>query len=481
MANSLLTFHERIEDSLTNPVLQGALDRNAERRVTGRNQRFAELPDGEAVRDRGRTIRIETLSKLDTYLAQFADNVTQNGGQVHWAATAEDARQIILKIIQLSLTPNPSPAGRGELVVAKSKSMISEEIHLNHALETAGVKVVETDLGEFIIQLRGETPSHIITPAVHLRREDVSELFHGRFGMEPTLDVEKMTQLAQRELRRVYYQAEVGITGVNFGVAETGSITIVTNEGNADLSKDVPRVHIALMGIERLVPTLADLEVMLRLLPRSATAQKITSYVSHVSGPRKPDEPDGPEEFHVVLVDNGRSAALGTELAESLLCIRCGACLNVCPIFRELGGHGYGAVYSGPIGSIVSPALFGAEFNELAHASTLCGACKDICPVRIDIPRMLLDVRQRSVAQGQAAWWLSAGIKAWAVAMQSQTLYESGQFFAALGSGLIAQDGQIHLLPPPLNAWTQRREFPAFPKESFRARWKQRKRRESEN
>jgi len=486
MTTSPLTFHERIEDSLTNPVLQGALDRNAERRVAGRNQRFAELLDGEAVRDRGRAIRIETLSKLDEYLAQFADKVEQNGGHVHWAATAEDARQIILKIIQLSLTPSSSPlrsasggtspAGRGEPVVAKSKSMISEEIHLNHALEAAGVKVVETDLGEFIIQLRGETPSHIITPAVHLRREDVAELFHERFGMEKTLDVEKMTQLAQRELRRVYYQAEVGITGVNFGVAETGSITIVTNEGNADLSKDVPRVHIALMGIERLVPTLADLEVMLRLLPRSATAQKITSYVSHVSGPRKPDEPDGPEEFHVVLVDNGRSAALGTELAESLLCIRCGACLNVCPIFRELGGHGYGAVYSGPIGSIVSPALFGAEFNELAHASTLCGACKDICPVRIDIPRMLLEVRQQSVAQGQAAWWLSAGIKAWAVAMQSQALYESGQFFAALGSGLIAKDGQIHQLPPPLNAWTQRREFPAFPKESFRARWKRKKR-----
>jgi L-lactate dehydrogenase complex protein LldF len=325
------------------------------------------------------------------------------------------------------------------------------------------------------VQLRGEPPAHIITPAVHLRREEVSELFHERFGMEPTLDVEKMTALAQRELRQVYYQADVGITGVNFGVAECGAIAIVTNEGNADLSKDVPRIHIALMGIERLVPTLADLEVMLRLLPRSATAQKLTSYVSLVSGPRKPEEPDGPEEFHVILVDNGRSRMLGTDLAESLLCLRCGACFNICPVFRELGGHAYGTPYGGPIGSLVSPALFGSEFNELAHASTLCGACRDICPVRIDIPTMLLAVRQQSVREGQAPLWLSAGLKAWAVTMRSAALYESGQFFAALGSGLLAQDGQIRQLPPPLDAWTNRRDFPAFAKDTFRTRWRRRK------
>ncbi len=475
MTHLLAPFQERIAKSLSNPVLQIALDRNAERRVAGRNQRFAELPDAEAVRDRGRAIRIETLSRLDHYLEQFAANVEQNGGHVHWAKDAEEARRIVLEIVRLSLTPGPSPSGRGG-IVAKSKSMISEEIHLNRALEAAGVRVVETDLGEFIVQLRGETPSHIITPAVHLRREDVAELFHDKFGMAPTLDVEQMTALAQRQLRQIYFSADVGITGVNFGVAETGAITIVTNEGNADLSKDVPRVHIALMGIERIVPSLADLEVMLRLLPRSATAQKMTSYVSIVSGPRKPGEPDGPEEFHVVLVDNGRSRTLGGELAESLLCIRCGACLNVCPIFRELGGHGYGAVYSGPIGSIVSPALFGSEFNELANASTLCGACRDICPVRIDIPTMLLAVRRRSVDAGQPPAWLKLGMKAWAIAMRSQALYESGQFFASLASGLIARDGQISQLPPPLNAWTQRRDFPAFPKESFRQMWKKRPR-----
>jgi L-lactate dehydrogenase complex protein LldF len=366
-------------------------------------------------------------------------------------------------------------AGDGGLLVAKSKSMVSEEIALNHALEAAGIRAVETDLGEFIVQLRRETPSHLITPAVHLRREDVSELFHKEFGMEPTLDVEKMTAVARAELRRVFFGADVGLSGVNFGVAETGTLAIVTNEGNARLCTTLPRVHVALMGLERLVPTLADLEVMLRLLPRSATAQKLTSYVSLITGPRRPDEPDGPEELHVVLLDNGRTRTLGSELAEALLCIRCGACLNVCPVYREIGGHAYGSTYGGPIGSVLSPALFGSDFGELANASSLCGACRDICPVRIDIPTMLLTVRGQQAAEGRAPLWLKVGMKAWRWAMATPARYRAAQALAAFGSRLVSRDGRIRALPPPLNAWTARRDFPVFARESFRARWKRRK------
>jgi L-lactate dehydrogenase complex protein LldF len=466
-------FSERITRALNNPTLQLALDRNAERRIAGRNQRFAELPEAEAVRDRGRAIRLEALSHLDCYLEQFTANVESNGGQVHWATDAGEARQIILEIVKRSFTPSASDGGG---IVAKSKSMITEEIELNHALEAAGIRAVETDLGEFIVQLRHETPSHLITPAVHLRREDVSELFHNEFGMEQTLDVTAMTTVANRELRRIFFTADVGFSGVNFGVAETGTLAIVTNEGNGRLCTTVPRVHIALMGIERLVPTLADLEVMMRLLPRSATAQKLSSYVNLLSGPRRADEPDGPEELHVVLIDNGRSRTLGTELAEALLCIRCGACLNVCPVYREIGGHAYASTYAGPIGSVVSPALFGSDFGELANASSLCGACKDICPVRIDIPTMLLAVRGQQAAEGRGPAWLKLGMKLWVWTMGSPALYRLGQKLAAFGTRLLAHEGRIRALPPPLNAWTRRRDFPAFAGESFRERWRRRQR-----
>jgi len=471
-----MTFQTRITTALQNPTLQIALDRNAERRIPGRNHAFAELPDAEAVRDRGRAIRLETLAHLDQYLDQFADNIEKNGGQVHWAADAEEARQIILRLVQAAPDlPQVEPRQAKGRLVAKSKSMVSEEIELNHALQHAGIGAVETDLGEFIVQLRGEAPSHLITPAAHLRREDVSTLFEKHFGMPPTLDVKEMTAVAYSELRRIFFSANVGLSGVNFGIAETGTLAIVTNEGNARLCTTVPPVHIALMGIERLVPTLADLEIMLRLLPRSATAQKLTSYLTLLNGPRRAGEPDGPSELHVVLLDNGRSRTLGGELAESLLCIRCGACLNVCPVYREIGGHAYGSTYSGPIGSIVSPALFGSEFGEQAHASTLCGACRDVCPVRIDIPTMLLAVRGQHTAEGHAPRWLKWGMKIWAWTMSAPGRYRIAQTLAALGTRLVSQGNRLRALPPPLNAWTHRRDFPVFAPVPFRERWLRRK------
>jgi L-lactate dehydrogenase complex protein LldF len=467
-----VTFQTRITKALHNETLQIALDRNAERRIAGRNLAFDGLPDAEMVRDRGRAIRIEALAHLDRYLEQFAANVERHGGHVHWAADATEARAIILGLAREAAARRQA----GPPVIAKGKSMVSEEIEINPILEAAGMRAVETDLGEFIVQLRGEAPSHLITPAVHLRREDVSELFQERFDMPPTLDVAQMTAVARTELRRTFFTADIGLSGANFGVAETGTIALVTNEGNGRLCTTVPRVHVALMGIERLVPTLADLEVILRLLPRSATAQKLTSYVSLLTGPRRPGEPDGPEELHVVLLDNGRSRTLGSELAESLLCIRCGACLNVCPVYREIGGHAYGAVYGGPIGSVVSTALFGSEFSELANASTLCGACRDVCPVRIDIPTMLLAVRGRYVESGQAPAWLKIGIAAWAWAMAGPGRYRLAQRAAAFGSRLVGHNGRIRSLPPPLDAWTRRRDFPAFADSTFHDRWRKRHR-----
>jgi L-lactate dehydrogenase complex protein LldF len=464
-------FKKRIRTALANPALQSALDRNAERRVAGRNQRLAELPQAEQVRDQARAIRQEVLAHLDEYLAEFTANVRARGGQVHRAADAAEARRIILGIAQAAGAAHGP--GRAPLV-AKSKSMVSEEVDLNHALTESGARVVETDLGEFIVQLRGEPPSHIITPAVHLRRQDVSALFTERFGLPPTDDVEAMTTLARGELRRVFFGADVGFSGVNFGVASTGALCLVTNEGNGRLCTTVPRVHVALMGLERLVPGPAELEVLLRLLPRSATAQKLSSYVSMLAGPRRLGEPDGPEALHVVLLDNGRTQLLGTELEEALLCIRCGACLNVCPVYREIGGHAYGSVYGGPIGSVISAPLMGEPFAELAHASTLCGACRDICPVRIDLPRMLLAVRGQSVEAGQPPAWLKAGMAAFTWAAMRPGRFRLAQRAAAAATRLLARQGWVRALPAPLDAWTHRRDFPAFADETFRQRWQKR-------
>lgn len=464
-------FKSRIDTALANPALQIALDRNTDRRVDGRNRSFDELREAERVRDHGRAIRLETLAHLDRYLEQFAANVERAGGHVHWAVDAQEACRLVLDLARKSAG---QPAHAEGLLVAKAKSMVSEEIELNHALEAAGVQALETDLGEFIVQLRHERPSHIVGPAIHLRREDVSELFQKHFNMPATLDVEEMTAVARAELRRVFFGAHVGVSGVNFGVAETGTVAIVSNEGNARLCTTVPRLHIALMGIERLVPSLADLEVMLRLLPRSATSQKLTSYVSMLTGPRRPGESDGPEEVHIILVDNGRSRTLGNELAESLACIRCGACLNVCPVYGAIGGHAYNSTYSGPIGAVVSTALFGTDFSELANASTLCGACRDICPVRIDIPRMLLAVRHQHVQAKQPPAWLRWGMPIYAWVMAAPWRYRLAQRLSAVGTRLLARNGWLNKLPPPLDGWTKRRDFPAFAGQSFRERFRKR-------
>jgi len=384
-------FRSHIRESLNNPTLQSALDNNAERRMGARPTAFASLPeDLQTMRQRARLVRADVIANLPGYLEQFIASCQANGILVHRATDASQAVQIFLDIARQ----------HGAKLVSKSKTMVGEEIHFNPALEQAGLRVVETDLGEYIVQLRGELPSHIITPAVHLTRADVGRLFEEKLGLPYTDEIPVLTTAARRVLRQTFLDTDIGVSGVNFGVAETGTLVVVTNEGNGRMVTTLPPVHVALMGAERLLPTLADLALLLYLLPRSATGQKLSVYTSLIHGPRRDDELDGPHERHIILLDNGRLALRGTPLEEALYCIRCGACLNACPVFREIGGHAYvgihgaGTPYPGPIGSVISPALFGIdEFGHLARASSLCGACKENCPVDIDLPKLLLRIR----------------------------------------------------------------------------------------
>lgn len=455
-------FRHRIRNAIADPNLQVALDHNAERRMAAWNETFASLPDVEDLRRRAREVRQHTLDNLDHYLERFTQRLVENGIRVHRAADAAEACRLAVAITQAS----------GATLVAKSKSITTEEIDLNHALQQGGIRVVETDLGEFIVQLRGEAPAHIITPAVHLLREDVAATFERELGMPYSTDVEDMNAAAKKVLREVFLTAQVGISGVNFGVVETGTLCLVTNEGNGRMVTTLPPIHIAIMGVERLVPSLDDLALMLQLLPRSATGQKTTSYVTLIQNPRQEGEPDGSDERHVILLDNGRLAMANSPLAESLLCIRCGACLNVCPVFREIGGHAYGSVYPGPIGSVVSPGLFGlSDFGHLAKASTLCGACKEVCPVGIDFPTMLLRVRDAysNNTPQPLAMWLAMSLYAWL--MVSPLRYRLAQRLGAWGSRLLPkQAGWVRTLPPPLSAWTSSRYFPSFAFQPFLAR-----------
>ena len=352
--------------------------------------------------------------------------------------------------------------------------MLGEEIHLNKGLEAAHIEPIETDLGEYIIQLAEETPSHIIAPALHKSKQEVADLFTEKVNMPPTDDVQQITATARRILRTHFLTARLGITGVNFGVAETGTLVVVENEGNARLSASVPEVHIALMGIEKVVPRAADLSIFLKLLSRSATGQKITSYVNFINGPRRPDELDGPDEFYLVLVDNGRSKILADSfLRQTLACIRCGACLNVCPVYQRIGGHAYGSTYPGPIGVILTPQLLSEEeAPEHPFASSLCGACYETCPVKIEIPHILLELRERvqrrkndKASHTPLEKW---SMQAWAWSMSSSRRFAwlSKLMRSAQGWLLTGKEPRISL--PPLSGWTKHRDLPRLPKKSFR-------------
>jgi L-lactate dehydrogenase complex protein LldF len=463
-----VTFHERVERALHDEQLHLALDRALAVAAAKRAHGLASLPDVDAARDHARMIRAHTLSRLDHYLEQFAEAVERAGGHVHFAKDDEAARQLVVELAQ----------AHGVQLAVKSKSMVSEEIGLNHALEAAGIRVVESDLGEYIVQLAGERPSDIITPALHKTREQIGELFHAQLGTPLTTDPKEMAAVARARLREVFLTADLGISGVNFGVAETGTLCLVTNEGNGRLTTTAPRLHIALMGIERLVPTLNDLSVMLRVLPRFATGQKLSVYTNLLTGSRRAGEPDGPDELHVVLVDNGRSRVLGGEVAEILYCIRCGACLKACPVFHEIGGHAYGSIYPGPVGAVLTPALGGlGQWSDLPYASTLCGACREVCPVRIDIPRMLLVERDAATHAGKMQWWLRLSLRAYREIVIRPPLFALATRLARWTTGVVGAPGRgwMRWLPPPLSGWTDSRDFPAFASKPFSAQFKKRR------
>jgi L-lactate dehydrogenase complex protein LldF len=470
----LKPFSERTADALADTRLRTTL-RTVTTAILGyRRAGLGRLDEADAWRDQARRIRAHTLARLDSYLDQFVSNVEARGGHAYYAASAADAVRYVRDLA----------TARGVKLAVKSKSMVTEEIELNHHLEAAGVRVVETDLGEYIVQLANDRPSHIVMPIMHMNRQQVADLFRDKINAteDDLADIPSMTKLARRVLREEFVNADMGISGVNFAVAETGSITTCTNEGNGRLCTTMPRIHVAMMGMERIVPTVQDLAVMLQVLARSATGQNLTVYTNVVTGPRPQQgdraEGDGPDEFHVVIVDNGRSRVLGSDLAESLYCIRCGACLNTCPVFQQIGGHAYGSVYPGPIGAVLTPAFEGLDaFHELPQASSLCGACKDVCPVRIDIPRMLLKLRADTVEQGHGTWWITYGMQALRFAGVRPRLFRLAGGLAARVTQRLATDGWIRQLPGHLSAWTQTRDFPAMAPVSFQERWAARGRR----
>lgn len=432
-----------------------------------REQASAEYPAMEEMRDRARLIRLHTLARLDEYLGRFAESVERVGGVVHWAADAAEANEHVCRIAR----------DRGVSLAVKSKSMVSEEIELNRALAGQGIEVVETDLGEFIVQLAGDRPSHIIAPVMHKTRFDIGRLFAEHLGCAYTDDPAELNQIARRHLRRIFLDADMGISGVNFGVADTGSICIVTNEGNGRLTTTAPRIHVALMGMERLVPTPADLTVMLEVLARSGTGQRLSAYTNLVTGPRRPGDPDGPDELHVVILDNGRTRALGGVAGEILACIRCGACLNVCPVYRQVGGHAYGGVYPGPLGAVLTPALRGYDgWADLPYASSLCGACREACPVRIDIPRLLLAQRAEVAEESGSFGWLRPGLAAFTGAARRPSVWRLLLSSGGMVTRTVGRSGWVSRLPFHAAGWTDHRDLPAPATESFHAWWKRRRR-----
>lgn len=456
-------FQRRAQEGLADERVRRAVRLATWHKVDAREASMRALRNSEGIRQLAADIKQHTLDHLGHYLAQFCEQAERRGAQIHCAQDAAAARRIICDIARR----------RGARLAVKSKSMTTEEIHLNPALEEAGVRTVETDLGEFIVQIDHDRPSHIVTPIIHKDRQAIARAMQRELGCAYTEDPTELSLIARSYLRDIFRRCDLGISGVNFGIAENGAICLCTNEGNGRMTVTRPRTHIAVMGVEKVIPRLVDLAVFLKLLARGSTGQPLTVYTTLINGPRRPADRDGPEESHIVLLDNGRFDILAGEFAETLRCIRCGACLNACPVYRNIGGHAYGSVYPGPIGSLVTPLLSGLHGAEdLPRASSLCGACYTACPVKIDIPRLLAKLRDRTRRAVPAHQRLA--MRLWRAAMLSPALY--GMLLRAARHMLrwrAGKDGWVRGGPGPIGAWTQVRDLPQLPARAFRDLWRE--------
>jgi L-lactate dehydrogenase complex protein LldF len=459
-------FKENVHEALHDARLQRALN-VAGNFAPRRSAAVERLPEFEALRDSARDIKDHTLAHLDLYLEAFERRVIEAGGQVHYARDAAEARRIFLDLCE----------ARGAKRVTKGKSMISEEIGLNQALEGVGIEAIETDLGEYIIQLRNEAPSHIIAPAIHVTREDVEADFrkaHLHLPRDRDLSQPEMLLAEAREiLRQKFLSADIGVTGANFLVAETGTSIIVTNEGNGDLTQILPKVHVVIASLEKITPTLDDAAQLLRVLARSATGQDMSVYTTLSTGPRRPEDPDGPNEYHVIMLDNGRSSMLAGQFSDMLRCIRCGACMNHCPVYQAVGGHAYGWVYPGPMGAVLTPSLIGvAEGGQLPNASTFCGRCEAVCPMRIPLPKMMRHWREREFERHLSPAAVRYGLKFWAFFAKRPPLYRFATDLAMRALALAGRARGRFAWAPFAGGWTRYRDLAAPQGATFQARWR---------
>ncbi|BES85187.1 iron-sulfur cluster-binding protein [Pectobacterium araliae] len=463
LKTSDVKFKDRIQTQIHDPIMRKAVA-NAQERISENRQKMVdELGHWEAWRDHAAQIREHVLNNLDAYLYQLSEKVTDNGGNVYFAKTKEDATRYILQVAQ---------ANHAKKVV-KAKSMVTEEIGMNHVLQQAGIEVIETDLGEYILQLDQDPPSHVVVPAIHKDRYQIRKVLHEKLGYDGPETPEAMTLFIRQKIREDFLSAEVGVTGCNFAVAETGSVCLVTNEGNARMCTTLPKTHIAVMGMERIAPTFEEVDVLITMLARSAVGARLTGYNTWLTGPREAGHVDGPQEFHLVIVDNGRSQILGSAFRDILRCIRCGACINTCPAYRHIGGHGYGSIYPGPIGAVISPLLGGyQDFKELPYTCSLCTACDTVCPVRIPLSSLILKHRRVMAESGITPKAEQRVTKLFNYVNSHPRLWKVGMIAGAHAAGWFIKNGKTSIEMGAIGEWTEARDLPDADGESFRSWFK---------